>query len=357
LRYPHAVTQDIEIEFPESVPLASAEPISINDDYIAFSFRRKYEGKKLMLHFEYKTLARSVPPSALAAHEELRKRIAKWLTVEFNIPAAAAQAGAVQANRAKSISPGDAMLFDSEQKERARTADIASGRLTDKQLSDAYLFRAWAREHLGRYEEALQDTTRALELDAKNGDAQETRAFELKMLRRFDEARGQYEKAEQYAHDHYGFHIGRGQLNYYSGRFVDAQADFRRAASVSKKEDSYQHSLIWLFLASTKAGADAKAEVRPYLDAMGSGWPAPAVKLFMGTMGVEALLEAARNADETTALKRLCEAHFFIGQYYLLKDESANANRAFEQAIATDVRQYYELVYAKWELQRTSASK
>ena len=74
-------------------------------------------------------------------------------------------------------------------------------------------------------------------------------------------------------------------------------------------------------------------------------------------MGVEALLEAARNADETTALKRLCEAHFFIGQYYLLKGESANANRAFQQAIATDVRQYVEFVYAKWELQRTSASK
>jgi lipoprotein NlpI len=357
LPYPRSVTHDVEIEFPDSVPLASAEPISIKDDYVAFSFRRKYEAKKLMLHFEFKTLARSVPPSAIAAHEELRKRIAKWLTVEFNIPVAAAQAGAVQPTRAKSISVGEAMLFESEQKERARTADIESGRLTAKQLSEAYLSRAWERERLGHYEEALQDATRALELNAKNRDAQETLAFDLKMLRRFDEARGQYEKAEQYAHEHYGFHVGRGQLNYYSGRFVDAQADFRRALSVSKQEDDYQHALIWLFLASTKAGADAKAEVQPYLDAMGSGWPGPAVKLFMGTMGVEGLLEAARNADETTALKRLCEAHFFIGQYYLLKGESANANRAFQQAIATDVRQYVEFVYAKWELQRTSASK
>jgi lipoprotein NlpI len=115
--------------------------------------------------------------------------------------------------------------------------------------------------------------------------------------------------------------------------------------------------LIWLFLATAKAGGDAKAEVQPHLSAMGDGWPAPAVKLLMGTMDVDAVLEAARNDDEVNAVKNLCEAYFFIGQYYLLNGQLDNADRAFHQAIATDVRQYIEFVYAKWELQRTSASR
>jgi lipoprotein NlpI/transglutaminase-like putative cysteine protease len=357
LRYPHLVTQDIVVEFPEMVPLASAEPVSIKDDYVAFTFSKKYEGRKLTLHYEYKTLARSVPPGAIESHNDFRKRISKWLAVEFSVPTAPQQASGAQPARSESTSVAQSLLLESNEQERVRTADIASGLLTNKQLSEAYLSRAWTRESLARYEDALEDTKRALELDAKNGTAQETMAFELKMLGRFDEARQQYQKAEQNVHDNYALHMGRGQLNYYSGQFGEAQADFRRAAAVAKEGEDQQHALIWLFLASAKAGADAKAEVQPYLHTVSRSWPGPAVNLLMGNMDVEPLLEAARSADEKTALKNLCEAQFFVGQYYLLKGDVAKANQAFEQAVATDVRQYVEFVYAKWELQRTSASR
>ena len=356
LRYPHRVTQDIVVEFPEAVPLASAEPISIKDDYVAFTFNKKYEGGRLTLHFEYQTLARSVPPSAIDSHNDVRKRIAKWLAVEFSIPTVPQQASGAQPARPESTSIAQSLLLESEEQERATTADIESGRLTNKQLSQAYLSRAWTREYLARYEDALEDTKRALELDDKDASALETMAFELKMLRRFDEARQQYRKAEQNLHDNYALHMGRGQLSYYSGQFGEAQADFRRAAAVAKEHDNYDHALLWLFLASARAGADAKAEVQPYLRSVSRSWPGPAVNLFMGNMEVEPLLEAARDADGKTALKNLCEAQFFLGQYYLLKGDVTKANRAFEQAIATDVRQYVEFVYAKWELQRTSAS-
>jgi lipoprotein NlpI len=355
LRYPHRVTQDIVVEFPEAVPLASAEPISIKDDYVAFAFSKKYEGRKLTLHFEYQTLARSIPPRAIGGHNDVRKRIAKWLAVEFTIPTAPQQASGGQPARPESSSVAQSLLFESEEQERATTADIESGRLTNKQLTQAYLSRAWTREYLARYEDALEDTKRALELDDKDGSALETMAFELKMLRRFDEARQQYGKAEQNLHDSYAVHMGRGQLNYYSGQFGEAQADFRRATAVAKEDDKYDHALLWLFLASARAGADAKAEVQPYLGSVSRSWPGPAVNLFMGNMEVEPLLEAARDADGKTALKNLCEAQFFVGQYYLLKGDVAKANGAFEQAIATDVRQYVEFVYAKWELQRMSA--
>jgi len=358
LRYPHLVTQDIVVEFPEAVPLASADPISIKGDYAAFTFSKKYEGRRLTVHFEYRTLARSVPASAIDSYNDFRSRISKWLTVQFSIPAGTPQqASGVQSTRSGSISVAQSLLVESEEEERAATADIASGRLTNKQLSQAYLARAWTRESLARYDDALEDTKRALELDGKNDSAQETMAFELKMLGRFDEARRQYQKAEQQVHDDYSLHMGRGQLSYYSAQFAEAQADFRRAASVAKEDEQLQHALIWLFLASAKAGADAKAQVEPYLHTASRSWPGPAVNLFMGNMDVEPLLQSARNADEKTALKNLCEAHFFIGQYYLLKGDVAKANREFEQTIATDVRQYVEFVYAKWELQRTSTSR
>jgi len=360
LRYPESIVQDIVIEFPESVPLTSAEPISIEDDYLACVFRKRYEDPKLLLHFECKTLAPSVPANAIASHRELRKRITEWLAVQFRIPTGPADlrnAGGMKPPGSRSASVAEALLAESAEQERTITADIGSGRLSEKQLSHAYLSRAWVREQLGRYEAALEDGKRALELDPTNADAAETIAVDLRMLRRFDEARQQYQWAAEHLHGHYGLHQGRGQLSYYAGRFAEAQADFRRAVELAKEDDAYQHALIWLFLASARMGGDPKAEVEPYLDAPRNSWPAPAARLLAGRTDVQSVLEAARDADEKTALKRLCEAQFFIGEYYLIQGDVAKANQAFEEAVATGVRQYVEYVYAQWELQRTAASR
>lgn len=352
LTYPKLVVVDVVVEFPEEIPTqTSTEPKSISDDFVSLHVLRTYDDKKLTAHYEFKTLAPSIPAKELSRHNELLGTMQRWISVDFSVPLAAGNSAPPDIAQPAPTSSIVKLLAKAADQEARYSAEIASGRLTDAQLSAAYLSRAWSREHQGKFEEALTDARRAAELDPKSGKAIETTAGNLVMLKRFDEARGQYALAGASMHDDYELLMGRGRLNYYSGRFADAQADFRNAVGAADA-DGRSYALIWLYLATAQVGLNPSKELEPYVEAQSTQWPRPAIDLLMGKLTLDAFYDAARDRDEDLALLQSCEAHFFAGQYHLLRGDKNEAKTAFEQSVATDVRAFIEYVASQWELER-----
>jgi lipoprotein NlpI len=76
------------------------------------------------------------------------------------------------------------------------------------------------------------------------------------------------------------------------------------------------------------------------------------VSLFLGQGSPAAVLKASESKDTREQLEKQCEAHFFIGQYALLRGDRAGAERAFKSGLATRILHFDEYRGARAELAR-----
>ena len=83
-------------------------------------------------------------------------------------------------------------------------------------------------------------------------------------------------------------------------------------------------------------------------------WINPVVHFYAGKIDENELLEATKNNDEKEETGRKCEAYFYIGMNYLLKQKIVEAKNCFEKCLATNVKDYMEYEMAETELKRIS---
>ena len=63
-------------------------------------------------------------------------------------------------------------------------------------------------------------------------------------------------------------------------------------------------------------------------------WPAPIIRLYLGQMAPEAVLDAARDPNADTKREQLCEANFYLGELALQRGTKDEAMRLFGLAAA-----------------------
>jgi lipoprotein NlpI len=134
-----------------------------------------------------------------------------------------------------------------------------------------------------------------------------------------------------------------GLVRFYKGDFKSAADDLLRV--IERQDESY--AMLFRYLARARAGEDAA----PELDANSSRlqtreWPFAVMELLMGKRTTTATMDAAKDDNER------CEAHFYIGEWHLLKGERPDAVRAFGEALKLCPKSYYEYTGAKSELTR-----
>lgn len=101
-------------------------------------------------------------------------------------------------------------------------------------------FEAWEHndrgtiyDKMGRYEEALADYNRAIELDPSLMSAYSNRALTLSALQRYEEALADYDKALALNPQQHLTYFGRGQLYMQRGEQEKALADYNRAIELT----------------------------------------------------------------------------------------------------------------------------
>ena len=81
-------------------------------------------------------------------------------------------------------------------------------------------------------------------------------------------------------------------------------------------------------------------------------WINPVVHYYSGKIDAGTLLRATDVKDEKERKEKKCEAYYFIGMNYLLKQDTIEAKNYFEKCIATNVKDYIEYGLAEAELKR-----
>ncbi|MGH7185550.1 MAG: hypothetical protein ACREIB_04635 [Pseudomonadota bacterium] len=144
----------------------------------------------------------------------------------------------------------------------------------------------------------------------------------------------------------------RGNASFFLGKFSTAINDY----VVSLRTDPKNlYVTLWLFLARRHSGQDGSVELSNYTRKQDLFyWPGPVASLYLGQMGIEDVLLAAKDPflDEKTQLEQSCEAYFYAGQYALLNGDKAGAIRLFRAAVATGVTTFIEYDGARTALER-----
>ncbi len=238
------------------------------------------------------------------------------------------------------------------------TRDIASGKLTDRQLAQAYSLRAVAWDNLGEVEAALKDIRAAVDLMPGNAEYRFTYGTILLGAGQAGEALQVFERAAQLSADKIdAFHQRlMGVALHYLGREREAVVQLTQSFDASDGEAAL-YSALWQHLAAKRSHA-ASSVLESQLDrVMVRTWPYPVAEMLLGRVSPDQLLVRAESDDKGMQRDRLCEAYFYIGQKYLLDGQKEQARSAFEKSAAQEVFPFGEYGYALHELGRVKAPR
>ena len=247
--------------------------------------------------------------------------------------------------------------FASEDKEYERairhyTRAIESDSISLSQASDAYRARGDAYFHLQRLHQALDDYNLALHLNPKNAPALNNRGNAYTKKGLFDLAMSDFNAALRLDPGFALAYQNRANVHFFFGRFEKAAKDY----AVSLRLDpSDSFSAIWLFLARKRGAENGAKELEHHVSAVKSdGWTSSVAVLLLGKIEPDRFLAGAERGNR---IGEICEAHFYVGQLYLLNGDRPRARNEFRRALGTCPTTYVEHTAADMELQKLGQKK
>ncbi|MGC3964587.1 MAG: transglutaminase domain-containing protein [Rhodocyclaceae bacterium] len=113
----------------------------------------------------------------------------------------------------------------------------------------------------------------------------------------------------------------RGLANYLNGKIDDATEDFARSRDLAADPNMRNRGEVWRLISLTRAGRAAKAPVPAQLD-----WPGPVIPMFNGTQTPDQVMQGVyANAQGEDLDILLAEAYFYVGEFYLLRNQNTLA--------------------------------
>jgi lipoprotein NlpI/uncharacterized RDD family membrane protein YckC len=186
----------------------------------------------------------------------------------------------------------------------------------DPTYVSAYIERGVAYASSGDYQRAIQDCNKAIELDPNDAHAYKS----------------------------------RGNIFFYQARFALAEADYESYLRI-KPKDIYR--ILWLYIAQERGGKNGLPGLSDNVKNVDvAKWPGPVAYLFLERISPEELFVETKDHDRRVEKERQCEAYFYLGQYYHLRNEKKKAAQMFKLCLETKVTSFVEYTAAKVELER-----
>ncbi|SRR5258708_863814 len=219
--------------------------------------------------------------------------------------------------------------------------------------AEALSNRAHSYYAKGDYDRAIQDYDQAIKLEPNYTGNFFDRASASSSKKDYGRALLDLNHALQLKTKDPSLLYARGITQFFLGQFRSAKGDLSLSLNL-RPEDTY--CVIWLYLACSKSGEDAKNALRKYSAVLkSSDWPAPAIQMYLGALSPKSLLSSARDADGKKDNKQSCQAYFYIGEDALLRGKSADAEKLFQESIAAGSPSSFEYIGARAELERMKA--
>jgi lipoprotein NlpI len=234
----------------------------------------------------------------------------------------------------------------------ARLTDVIQrAEITDAQRAELYYDRGVVYDSVGLRSLARLDFNRALRLKPDFVDAYNFLGIHFTQLQEFNQAYEAFDSAIDLAPEHEYAYLNRGIALYYGGRAELSIDDF---STFQQRKSNDPYRILWMYLAESAANnLDAQTSLKLAAEQVEeSVWAKNIIELYLGEITEQEFIsQLSIGVNSNKALsERLCEAYFYLGKYYQLKDNNELAANFFKLALSTNVYEFVEHRYAKLEL-------
>jgi lipoprotein NlpI len=230
------------------------------------------------------------------------------------------------------------------------TYAIDSGRLSTEDLFHVLLSRGTAYYLLRLYDHAIQDYTRAAQLNGAYEYVFSSRGLAYEMEGNFERAIQDYDQAIKLNPKMPGLYSLRASTQFKLGNYSAAKSDFAAALKQDPEKTFYP---IWIYICAARSGLDARGELEKNAARINrKEWPGIVVDFFLGKVGQEAVLSATKNREAKREKARLGEAYFFLAERALIDGNRSEGMTLLQQSIDATGPESGEFLTAKVELRR-----
>jgi lipoprotein NlpI len=350
-RFPFEASYSFEVRLPEEVSVINDPTTNtVSDKYFTATITQAFRGNLSKASINFRTLSSQVEPQDIQQFAQDLRALNTAIGGTIVVPK----------STIKSVDPAGSNTKDFAQLLRDRlregidkmTETIDSGKLSGKDLAEAYCQRSDTYTDLGKIDEAMRDASQAMKLAPNASRSLTCRAYVYFNAGEFSKAVADYSRAITLgATDPHTFYF-RGIVNFYAGRLEDAASDLSRASAADDNE-SRMYTDLWLSWASQRLGRPTPEAVakRAAADPRGD-WPRPALAMANGSLAPEEMLKLLDGKSGDERRMALAEAYFYVGQHYLSLGDKDKAREYFEKTRQLEVIVYTEHAAAGFELQR-----
>jgi len=234
----------------------------------------------------------------------------------------------------------------------ACTRAIASGRLSSKNLGITYTSRGNAWGINGQYDKAISDFDEAIRLNPRDALTYVNRGHARYRKGDNDRAIADYGEAIRLNPLNANYYLQRGYTQFWLGRFDASWPDLTESLRLNTNQP---YAIIWRYLAQSRSGKPelAKSELSEKSGPLDKAkWPVPVIEFLLGKSDPDALLKAAEHPDAGTRRGQVCEAEFYVGEWYLLNLRLKEAADLLSRAEKNCPKEFVEYEGAVAELRR-----
>jgi tetratricopeptide (TPR) repeat protein len=204
------------------------------------------------------------------------------------------------------------------------------------------------------YREAIETFSRGIEIEPDNALLYRWRGHRYLSVREMDSARADLERCLVLDATLYGCWYHLGIVKYVAGDFTGAADAFARALPLAPDAAEYAGSIDWGWMSLSRAGVtdEAKAWLDMNSDSLNvENAYTQRLQLYRGRIDAAELVTPADTADV-----QIATLNYGLGNWYLLRGDTAQARDAFERAVASGGWPAFGFIVAEAELRRLDGS-
>lgn len=247
---------------------------------------------------------------------------------------------------------GRATLFELDGKYNEALADLDRA-LELKPTSYAHRCRGWGLRQKGDFKGAILAFKRAIELEPTSGQNYMRRGYANYMANFDKQAMEDFDVAIQLDPYQAWAYYGRAGINYGLGNYEASVRDLEKLVSI-RKWGNWAHSL--LFIAHRRAGMNedsAKEKLMAHRKIMKDAyWEDAAVKYCLGEISDGEFLRQASAIKPMRSNQNRCCALFVIAQHYILAGDLARGLEYLQESISSNASYLMEHKLARLEAER-----
>jgi tetratricopeptide (TPR) repeat protein len=217
---------------------------------------------------------------------------------------------------------------------------------------EAILALGAAQAGARQFREAIATYTRGIEIAPRNALLYRWRGHRYLSVREHDRALADFERGMALDSSVYGIWYHLGVLRFIKGEFTAAAAAFARGRSIAPNPGELAGSYDWGWMSLMRAGKGDEA--RGLLASMPDSVPRAAanayaqrLRLYKGEIGPDAVFTPADTADVAVATLA-----FGLGNWYLVRADSAKARELFTRSVASGGWPGFAFMASEAELRR-----